>query len=235
MRNVMVHIFFRTAGSLSRLPAATAMLALVLALGGCASTPPPNESMNETQARLQTARDAGAADYAPVDLGFAQDKFQQAQAAFSDRKYADATNLAEESRADAELATAKARLGAARAQIQSKTQENASLRAEGQQVQAAAEQQEQQEQQQLQQLQQQQQQQTDPAGATSSSIPTPAPADMPAPSSSALSPSSQGGFQAMPEQQTLPDQTLPQPGQPPASSQPADPNNPNATNQGGHP
>lgn len=230
----MVHIFSRTAGSLSRLPAATAMLALVLALGGCASTPPPNESMNETQARLQTARDAGAADYAPVDLGFAQDKFQQAQTAFSDRKYTDAANLAEESRADAELATAKARLGAARAQIQSKTQENASLRAEGQQVQVAAEQQEQQEQQQLQQLQQQQQQ-TDPAGATSSSILTPAPADMPAPSSSALSPPSQGGFQTMPEQQTLPDQTLPQPGQPPASGQPADSNNPNATNQGGHP
>lgn len=231
----MVHIFFRTAGSLSRVPAATAMLALVLALAGCASAPPPNDSMNETQARLQNARDAGAADYAPVDLGFAQDKFQQAQAAFSDRKYADATSLAEESRADAELATAKARLGAARAQIQSKTQENSSLRAEGQQVQAAAEQQEQQEQQQLQQAQQQQQQ-ADPAGATSSSIPTPAPADMPAPSSSALSqPSQGGGFQTMPEpQQTLPDQTLPQPGQQPSSGQPADPNNP-ATNQGGHP
>jgi len=231
----MVHIFFRTAGSFGRLPVATAMLALALTLGGCASAPPPNDSMNDAQARLQAARDAGAADYAPVDLGFAQDKFQQAQAAFSDRKYADATNLAEESRADSELATAKARLGAARAQIQSKTQENASLRAEGQQVQAAAEQQEQQEQQQLQQQQLQQQQQADPAGATSSSIPTPAPADMPAPSSSSLSPSSQGGFQTMPEQQTLPDQTLPQPGQPPASGQPPDPNNPDATNQGGHP
>jgi len=225
----MVHIFSRTAGSLGRLPAASALLALVLTLGGCASAPPPNDSMNEAQSRLQTARDAGAADYAPVDLGFAQDKFQQAQAAFADRKYADATNLAEESRADAELATAKARLGAARAQIQNKMQDNASLRAEGQQVEAAAEQREQQEQQQLQ--QQQQQMQADPANASSSSIPTPAPADMPAPSSSALSqPSQGGGFQTMPDQ-TLPDQTLPQP----SSGQPVDPNNPDATNQGGHP
>lgn len=235
----MVHIFFRTAGSTSRLSAATALLALVLALGGCASAPPPNDSMNQAQARLQAARDAGAADYAPVDLGFAQDKFQQAQAAFADRKYADAENLAEESRADADLATAKARLAAARAQIQSKTQENASLRAEGQQVVAAAAQREQQEQAQLQQQQQQlQQQQADPAEATSSSIPTPPPPDMPAPSSSTLSqPSQGGGFQTMPEpqQQTLPDQTLPQPGQPPASGQPADPNNPDAGNQGGHP
>ncbi len=232
----MVHIFFRTARSRSRLPAAMALFALVLALGGCASTPPPNDSMNQAQARLQAARDAGAADYAPVDLGFAQDKFQQAQSAFSDRKYADAENLAEESRADAELAAAKARLAAARAQIQNKTQQNDSLRAEGRQVVAAAAQREQQEQAQLQQQQQQLQQQADPASATSSSIPTPPPPDMPAPSSSALSQPTQGGFQTMPdEQQTLPDQTLPQPGSQPASGQPVDPNNPDAGNQGGHP
>ncbi len=78
--------------------------------------------MNMAQTQLQMARDAGAADYAPVDLGFAQDKFQQAQGAMAERKYADAASLAEESRADAELAQAKARLGAARAQIQSKMQ-----------------------------------------------------------------------------------------------------------------
>jgi hypothetical protein len=226
----MVHIVSRTTGSRHRLPAATAMLALMLTLGGCASAPPPNDSMNEAQSHLQIARDAGAADYAPVDLGFAQDKFQQAQTAFADRKYADASNLAEESRADAELATAKARLGAARAQIQSKTQDNASLRAEGQQVEAAAEQRDQQEQQHLQQLQQQaqQEQQSDPAEAGSSSIPTPQPADMPAPSSSALSAPGQGT-------QTLPDENLPEPAPQPATTQPVDPNNPDATNQGGHP
>jgi hypothetical protein len=228
----MVHIVSRTPGSRGRPLAATALLALMLTLGGCASAPPPNDSMNEAQSRLQTARDAGAAVYAPVDLGFAQDKFQQAQVAFADRKYADASNLAEESRADAELATAKARLGKARAQIQSKTQDNASLKAEGQQVEAAAEQRDQEEQQHLQQLQQQQQQQqqqaSDPAGASSSSIPTPQPADMPAPSSSELSAPGQGT-------QTLPDQTLPEPMPQPASTQPVDPNNPDATNQGGHP
>ncbi len=223
----MVHIVSRTAGSRGRPLAATALLALMLTLGGCASAPPPNDSMNEAQSRLQTARDAGAAVYAPVDLGFAQDKFQQAQVAFADRKYADASNLAEESRADAELATAKARLGKARAQIQSKTQDNAGLKAEGQQVEAAAEQRDQEEQQRLQQLQQQQQP-SDPAGASSSSIPTPQPADMPAPSSSELSAPGQGT-------QTLPDQTLPEPVPQPASTQPVDPNHPDATNQGGHP
>ncbi|HEY8682031.1 MAG TPA: DUF4398 domain-containing protein, partial [Rhodanobacter sp.] len=153
--------------------------------------PPPDDSMNLAQTRLQAARDAGAADYAPVDLGFAQDKFQQAQAAMAERNYADAANLAEESRADAELARAKARLGAARSQIQSKVQENASLRAQGEQ--AASQLQDQQE----------------PAPPAEASSPNAVPTeDMPAPASSVLSaPSPDAGFQTMPED-----------GQPPASS-----------------
>jgi len=184
-----MYIFPPLAGSLGRIRTATAVLALTLALAGCASVPPPDDSMNRAQTQLQGARDAGAADYAPVDLGFAQDKFQQAQAAMAQRKYADAANLAEESRADAELARAKARLGAARAQIQSKVQENTRLRSQGEQ--AAAE--------------QQQEQQAPPAPASSGAVPT---QDMPAPPSSELStPPSGAGFQ-----------TLPDNGQQPASS-----------------
>ena len=84
--------------------------------------------MNLAQSQLQAARDAHAPDYAPVDMGFAQDKFQQAQSAMAQRKYADAAVLASESQADAELAAAKGRLGMARAQIQQKTDENNRLR-----------------------------------------------------------------------------------------------------------
>jgi len=184
----MVHIFSPLAGSFGRIRMATVTLALILALGGCASVPPPDASMNLAQAQLQAARDAGAADYAPVDLGFAQDKFQQAQAAMADRKYADASDLAEESRADAELAQAKARLGAARAQIQSKLQVNAQLRAQGEQDEAA--------------LEQAKQQPAVPASASSSAQPT---QDMPAPASSALSaPPAGGGFQTLPDNNQQP-------------------------------
>lgn len=175
-----MHIFSPLAGSPGRFRTATAALSLALVLAGCASVPPPDDSMNLAQTQLQAARDAGAADYAPVDLGFAQDKFQLAQAAMAARKYADAANLAEESRADAELARIKARLGAARAQIQSKVQDNTRLRAQGEQA-AANEQ---------------------PAPAT----PAPAPStpsasnDMPAPDSSQLSqPPPGGGFETVPE------------------------------------
>jgi hypothetical protein len=110
MRNVMAHIFFPLTTSRGRICTASMAVIVLLALAGCATMPPPNDAMNLAQARLQAARDADASDYAPVDLGFAQDKFQQAQAAMAERKYADAANLAEESRADAELARAKAQL-----------------------------------------------------------------------------------------------------------------------------
>ncbi|KRE84574.1 hypothetical protein ASG75_11775 [Rhodanobacter sp. Soil772] len=172
-----MYIFSPPAGSPRRIRTAMAVLVLTLALAGCASVPPPNDSMNQAQNRLQMARDAGAADYAPVDLGFAQDKFQLAQAAMAERKYADAANLAEESRADAELAQAKARLGAARAQIQSKVQENTRLRQQGEQAAGAG-------------------QTQDAAPAPASAPPT---GDMPAPSSSTLSAPPADGFQTVPD------------------------------------
>ena len=179
-----MYIFPTLAGSPGRIHRMAVAFALTLALASCASVPPPNDSMNMAQLQLQAARDAGAADYAPVDLGFAQDKFQQAQAAMADRKYADAANLAEESRADAELAQAKARLGATRTQMQNKVQENSHLRAEGEQADS---------------------QDQAPPSASSSSNAAP-PEDMPAPSSSALSPPPQGaGFQTLPTQGQQPD------------------------------
>ena len=176
-----------------------AVVGLMLALAGCATVPPPDNSMNQAQAQLQAARDADAADYAPVDLGFAQDKFQQAQMAMASRKYADAAALSEESRADAELAQAKARLAAARAQIQSKVQENTRLRGTGGQSdnsQSAAS-------------------GAAPAAGASSDDTLP---DMPAPASSVLS-APGAGFQTVPETNQPDDpsqgtQPVPQGGQP---------------------
>jgi hypothetical protein len=188
----MVHIFSRPPGRFKRIGRASGGLTLVvalLALAGCASVPPPDASMNQAQALLQSARDAGAADYDPVDLGFAQAKFQQAQAAMAARKYADAASLAEEARADAELARTRARLGSARAQIQAKVDENTRLRQQTEQAPA----------------------QSAPAAAPAAASSAPETLeDMPAPSSSVLSaPLPQdGGFQPVPApaQSTSPNQ-----------------------------
>lgn len=176
----MVHIFCPPPGFSGRIRTPVMAVLLAFGLAGCASVPPPDGSMNRAQAQLQAARDAGAADYAPVDLGFAQDKFQQAQGAMMARKYADASDLADESRADAELAQAKARLGAARAQIQSKIQQNDQLRAEGQQAASRPE-------------------DNPAADANNPALPPAAPVrDMPAPDSSVLDAPPAGGFQTVP-------------------------------------
>lgn len=131
----MVHIFFPSTRRTKRIGmlAASLMLGGLLAVAGCASVPPPDGAMNQAQAQLQSARGAGAADYAPVDLGFAQNKFQQAQTAMAERNYEDAGKLAEEARADAELARAKARLGNTQAQIKVKLEENTRLREQAEQ------------------------------------------------------------------------------------------------------
>jgi len=127
----MVHILPSKALYRGRRLIGLAALAMAIAtLAGCASAPPPDGAMNQALAQLQAARDAGAADYAPVDLDYAQSKFRQAQAAMASRKYDDAALLADESRADSELARAKARLGAARAQNSAKSQENSRMRVE---------------------------------------------------------------------------------------------------------
>ncbi|MGN6741631.1 MAG: DUF4398 domain-containing protein [Dyella sp.] len=149
--------------------------------------------MTMAQIQLQAARDADAADYAPVDLGFAQNKFQQAQAAMAGRKYADAANLADEARADAELALAKARLGTARAKIQAKVDENARLRERMEQAHPEL---------------------SGQAPSMPSALPPAAPTgDMPAPSSSVLNAPlpAADGFQ-----------TMPQNGAPPAAAQQGD-------------
>lgn len=105
------------------------VLAVALALlAACASVPPPNDAMQRAQMELKTARDAGAADSDPVDLNFASNKFDQAQAAMAKKKYADAANLAEESQADARLAFTKARLASLRQKIQAQSAENQRLR-----------------------------------------------------------------------------------------------------------
>lgn len=214
----MVHIFSPLRARKKRAPAVVPalLLAFSLSLGGCASVPPPDGAMNQAQAQLQAARDAGATDYDPVDFGFAQDKFQQAQMAMANRKYAQAADLADESRADAILARTKSQLAAARAQMQSKIDANRRLRAENAEAQAENDQHYQQQKAQLAAQQAAMQQQADgqdgggspassssaPASAASSPLPPQAPVqqEMPAPASSVLGNPQQGqGFQTLPD------------------------------------
>ncbi len=90
------------------LAAVTFGAAAVAALGGCASTPVPNEKIAVAQASLQRAEQNGAPEYAPVELATARDKLARAQAAAAHHDDLPATQLAEQANVDAQLAEATA-------------------------------------------------------------------------------------------------------------------------------
>ncbi|HET7268901.1 MAG TPA: DUF4398 domain-containing protein [Oleiagrimonas sp.] len=102
----------------------------MMLLVGCASTPPPTGLMTRAQQQLTAAQKAQAADYAPVDLGFAKKRFQAAQAAMAAKKYDKATDMARESLADSRLAQTRAELAVLRNRIRKQNAENQRLRAQ---------------------------------------------------------------------------------------------------------
>ena len=82
--------------------------ALLVGLSACASTPIPNEKMAVAKASVQRAEQAGAPEFAPVELAAARDKLARADKAAADRNADVATQLAEQANADAQLAEATA-------------------------------------------------------------------------------------------------------------------------------
>lgn len=102
----------------------------LLALAACSTAPPPTDGLDRAQAQVESARAAGARDYAPVDLGFAEQKLDAAKAAMASKKYGVAADLADEAGVAGELARARAQLAKLRAEVQDRTAENARLRAD---------------------------------------------------------------------------------------------------------
>lgn len=80
----------------------------LLVLAACASTPPaPTASLQEARHAIATAEQAEAGRYAPGDLTDARANLASADNAVVAQRMYTAQRLAEESIADAELATAK--------------------------------------------------------------------------------------------------------------------------------
>src|SRR4051794_13605291 len=80
----------------------------VLLLGGCASTPPaPLASMQAARQAIAVAERGEAARYAPGELSEAHAKLTLADAAITKKEMVVAEHFADQSRAEAELASAK--------------------------------------------------------------------------------------------------------------------------------
>ena len=102
--------------------------ALLVLLAGCASMPPPTGLMNHASQALDQARQAGASDYAPLELGFAVKKLDMAQSAMTEEDYEQAAQLAEESEANSTLARVKSELASVREKIRQQSAENQKAR-----------------------------------------------------------------------------------------------------------
>jgi hypothetical protein len=76
-------------------------------LGGCASLPPPTASLQAARLAISDADRAEAGRYASAELGEARTKLASADSAVAEQKMTMAERLANESRTEAELASAK--------------------------------------------------------------------------------------------------------------------------------
>jgi hypothetical protein len=81
----------------------------VLMLAACASTPPaPTTNLQAAQQAIAAAERSEAARYAPGELSEAHTKLALADTAVTEKKMGVAEHFADQSRAEAELASAKA-------------------------------------------------------------------------------------------------------------------------------
>ena len=92
-----------------------AAVAALIALAGCATTPPPTASLQAAERAIASAEQARVTDFAANELGEARDKLNAARDAVRQEDMGRAYRLAEQSRAAAELASARAALARARA------------------------------------------------------------------------------------------------------------------------
>jgi len=88
---------------------AAAVVAGILAISACASTPtPPNRALQAAESAITNAERARVADYASTELREAREKLAAAQAAARNEDMVKAGYLAAEAQVHAELATARA-------------------------------------------------------------------------------------------------------------------------------
>jgi phage-related tail protein len=111
----------------SRLRAAVGLTG-VLILAACASTPPaPTASLQAAQRAISNAEKTDAGRYAPGELGEARTKLASADTAVKEQRMTMAEQFADESRVEAELASAKTADVKARAVNEEMTRSNGTL------------------------------------------------------------------------------------------------------------
>lgn len=100
----------------------------LLSAGAFAKALPPEQELADAESALRVADEREAKVYAPVERGFAEDKLVRARAAVEEKDMKLAKRLALEAEVDAELAATRSRLQKARELVETRTEENRTLR-----------------------------------------------------------------------------------------------------------
>jgi hypothetical protein len=105
---------------------ALAMLTMGCASSGSLST--ATIKISESKKAISVARESNASTNTPVDLRNAEDKLAQANQAFTDYEYLEATRLAEKATVDADCARIEAKAEKAKKDLEQRRQNIRTLR-----------------------------------------------------------------------------------------------------------
>lgn len=90
----------------------------LLLLAACATTPPPDPRLlDNAENALRQAEEAGAAEYAPLELRFARERMAAAQRHLESGRMVETRRSADEAEIEAQLALARTRAAQTRADL----------------------------------------------------------------------------------------------------------------------
>jgi hypothetical protein len=102
----------------------------VALVAGCATTPPDPGLLDNARNAIDQAREAGASEYAPLELRFAQERLNAARFEIERSNAGAARRLADEAEIEAQLALARTHAALTRADLAQRQRELESLRAD---------------------------------------------------------------------------------------------------------
>jgi len=98
----------RKIGGLNKALFWTWFITAIIIFFGCSTTKPPTDTLAKAELSVRAAHEAGAEEFAQMDLRKAREKLEKSKQAMAVRNYDEARRLAEDAQVDAELAEAKA-------------------------------------------------------------------------------------------------------------------------------
>ncbi|MFU8831729.1 MAG: DUF4398 domain-containing protein [Wenzhouxiangella sp.] len=106
------------------------ILGVILMAAGCATIPPDPTMLNNARSAIDQAREAGASQYAPLELRFARERLESAEFEIERGEGEAARRLADEAEIEARLALARTQAAVTRSDLADRQRDLEQLRAD---------------------------------------------------------------------------------------------------------